>query len=90
MGKLAQGYLPIIVSNLIPPRTPKARVAAESSLRACTLRERYPGVHAQAPRQKEAHTERRLRPRQMDDGMLADANKAEAAPIESRTLGMSL
>ena len=33
--------------------------------------------------------DRRPRPRQLDDGMLADANKAEAAPIESWTLGMS-
>jgi hypothetical protein len=69
--------------------TPKARAAAELSLRACTLRERYPGVPAQAPHQKDAHTKRRPKPRRMDDGTLADANKAEVAPIESLTLGMS-
>ena len=43
----------------------------------------------QAPRQKGAYTERRPRPRWMDDGVLADANKAEAVPIESLTLGIS-
>jgi hypothetical protein len=64
--------------QLIPPRTPIAQVAVELSLRACTLREQYPGARAQAPRQKEAHTERWPRPRLMDDGTLADANKAEA------------
>jgi hypothetical protein len=62
---------------------------AELSLRACTPWEQYPGARAQAPRQKDAHTERWWRPRRMDDGALADANKAEAAPIESLTLGMS-
>ncbi len=65
--------------QLIPPGTPKARVAAELSVRACTLQERYPGVRTRAPHQKGAHIERRPRPRQMDDGALADANKAEAA-----------
>jgi len=65
--------------QLIPPRTPEARVAVELSLRACTLRERYPGARVQAPRQKGAHTERQPRPRRMDDGALAYANKAEAA-----------
>ncbi len=57
------------------------------SLRACTLREQYPGARAHAPRQQDAHTKRRPRPRRMDDGALADANKAKAAPIESLTLG---
>ena len=89
-GKLAQCYAPIIVSNLIPPRTPGARVAAELSPRAWTLQERYPGARAQAPCQKEAQTERLPRPHQLDDGTHADINKAEAAPIESQTLGMSL
>ncbi len=65
--------------QLIPPRTPEARVATELSLRACTLREQYPGARARAPRQKGAHTERRPRPRRMDNGALAYANKAEAA-----------
>jgi hypothetical protein len=74
---------------LIPPRSPKAQVAAELSLPAFTLWEWYPGARAQVPRQKDAHTNRRPRPRRMDDGALADANKAEAAPIESLTLGMS-
>ncbi len=54
-------------------------MAAEFSVQACTLREQYPGARAQAPRQKGAHIERRPRLRQMDDGALADANKAEAA-----------
>jgi hypothetical protein len=72
--------------RFIPPRTPEAQVAAELSLRACTLREQYPGARAQAPRQKDAHTKHWPRPRQMDDGALADANKAEAAPIESLIL----
>jgi hypothetical protein len=75
--------------RLIPPRTPKAQVVAELSLQACTLREWYPGVPAHASRQKDAHTERWLRPRRMDDGTLTDANKAEAVPIESLTLSMS-
>ena len=65
--------------RLIPSGTPEAQVAAELSVRARTLRERYPGACAQAPRQKGAHIERRPRPRRMDDGELADANKAEAA-----------
>jgi hypothetical protein len=65
--------------QLIPPRTPKAQVAAELSLRARTLQEQYPGALAQAPRQKDAHIKRRPRPRQMDNGALAYANKAEAA-----------
>jgi hypothetical protein len=65
--------------QLIPPRTPKARVAAELSLRACTLQEWYPGARGRAPHQKGAHTERRPRPCRMDNGVLADANKAEAA-----------
>ena len=72
--------------QLIPPRTPEARVAAELSLRACTLRERYPGARARAPRQKGAHTERRPRPRRMDNGALAYANKAEAAPTSKLKL----
>jgi hypothetical protein len=59
------------------------------SLRPWALQEQYPGARARAPRQKEAHTERWPRPRQMDDGTLADANRAEAVPIESLTLGMS-
>jgi hypothetical protein len=53
------------------------QVVAEWSLRACTLRERYPGGRAQAPRQMGAHTERRPRPRWMDDGTLAYDNKAK-------------
>ena len=65
--------------QLIPPGTPKAQVAAELSVRAHTLRERYLGARAQTPRQKGAHIERRPRLRRMDDGALADANKAEAA-----------
>ena len=72
--------------QLIPPRTPEVQVAVELSLQACTLREQYPGARAQAPRQKGSHTERWPRPRWMDDGTLADANKAEAASIESLTL----
>jgi hypothetical protein len=75
--------------QLIPQRTPEVRVAAELSLRACTLQEQYPSARVQAPRQKDAHTERQPRPRRMDDDALADANKAEAALIESLTLGMS-
>jgi hypothetical protein len=66
--------------QLIPPRTPEAQVAAELSVRACTLQERYPGARVQAPRQKDAHIKCRPRPRRMDDGALAYANKAEAAP----------
>ncbi len=65
--------------RLIPQRIPKAKVAAELSVRACTLRERYPGARAQAPHQKGARIERRPRPHRTDDGALADANKAEAA-----------
>jgi hypothetical protein len=65
--------------RLIPPRTPKAQVVGELSIQACTLREQYPGARAHAPRQKETHTERWLRPRRMDNGALADTNKAEAA-----------
>ena len=61
--------------QLILSRTPKVRVAAELSLQACTLRERYPGARAQAPRRKDAKTERRPRPCRLDDGALADANK---------------
>ncbi len=64
--------------RLIPRGTPKARVAAELSVRARTLRELYPGARAQAPRQKDAHIQRWPRPRRMDDGALANANKAEA------------
>jgi hypothetical protein len=69
--------------RLIPSGTPEARVAAELSVRAPTLQELYPGARAQAPRQKGAHIERRPRPRQMDDGALANANKAEAATTGS-------
>jgi hypothetical protein len=65
--------------QLIPRGILKARVAAELSVRARTLRELHPGARALAPRQKGAHIERRSRPRRMDDGALADANKAEAA-----------
>ncbi len=65
--------------QLIPPGTPKVRVATELSVQACTLRELYPGARAQAPRQKDAHIERWPRPRRMDDGALAYANKGEAA-----------
>ena len=52
------------------------------------LQEKNPGARAQAPRQKEAQSERQPRPHQLDDGTLANANKAEPAPTESRTLGM--
>ncbi len=69
--------------QLIPRRTPKAQVAAELSVRACTLQERYPGARAQAPRQKGARIEPRPRPPRTDDGTLADANKAEAATTTS-------
>jgi hypothetical protein len=69
--------------RLIPCGTPKAQVAAELSVRARTLRERYPGARARAPRQKGAHIERWPRPRRTDDGALADANKAEAATTTS-------
>ncbi len=65
--------------RLIPRGTPKAQVAAELSVQARTLRERYPGARAQAPHQKGARIERRPRPRRTDDGALADANKAEVA-----------
>jgi hypothetical protein len=71
----------------IPPRTPEAQLAAELSLRAYTLQEQYPGARAQAPRQKDARTERRPRPCWMDDGMHADASKAEAQPISKLKLG---
>ncbi len=69
--------------RIIPRGTPKAQVAAELSVRACTLRERYPGARAQALRQKGARIKRRPRPRRTDDGALADANKAEAATTTS-------
>jgi hypothetical protein len=72
--------------RLIPPRTPEAQVAAELSVQACTLREQYPGARVRAPRQKDAHIERRPRPRRMDDGTLAYANKAEAAPTSKLKL----
>jgi hypothetical protein len=65
--------------QLIPPGTPEARVAAELSLQACTPQERYPDARARAPHQKGAHTKRQPRPRRMDNGALAFANKAEAA-----------
>jgi hypothetical protein len=65
--------------RLIPRGTPEAQVAAELSVRAYTLQEQHPGARARAPCQKGAHTERRPRPRRMDDGALADANKAKAA-----------
>ena len=42
----------------------------------------------QVPRRKEAQSARRPRPHQLDDGKLADANKAIAAPIESLILDM--
>ncbi len=69
--------------QLIPCGTPEAQVAAELSVRALTLQELYPGARAQALRQKGAHIERRPRPRRMDDGALANANKAEAATTTS-------
>ena len=65
--------------RLIPHGTPESRVVAELSVRACTLREQHPGARARAPHQKGADIERRPRLRRMDDGALADANKAEAA-----------
>jgi hypothetical protein len=65
--------------RLIPRGTPEARVATELSVRARTLQERYPGARVRAPRQKGAQIERWPRPRRMDNGALADANKAEAA-----------
>ncbi len=72
--------------RLIPRGTPEARVAAELSVRARTLRELYPSARAQAPRQKGAHIEPRPRPRRMEDGALADANKAKAAPTSKLEL----
>ena len=69
--------------RLIPRGTPKAQVAAESSIQARTPQELYPGARAQAPRQKGARIERWPRPRRTDDGALADANKAEAAMTTS-------
>ena len=57
-------------------------MAAELSVQARTLQERYPGARVQAPRQKGAHIERQPRLRRMDDGALADANKAEAATTQ--------
>ncbi len=69
--------------QIIPRETPEARVAAELSVRARTLRELYPGARAQVPRHKGAHIERRPRPCRMDDGALANANKAEAATTTS-------
>ncbi len=71
---------------LIPPGTPEAQVAAELSLRAGTLQEQYPGARTQAPHQKDAHIERQPRPHRMDDGALAYANKAEAAPTSKLKL----
>ncbi len=65
--------------QLIPSGTPEARVAAELRVQARTLQERCPGARAQALRQKGAHIERQPSPRRMDDGALADANKADAA-----------
>ncbi len=64
------------------------QVAVELSLQARTLQERYPGALARAPRQKDAHThtKHRQRPLWMDDGALADANKAEAAPTSKLKL----
>jgi hypothetical protein len=76
--------------QLIPPRTPEAQVAAKLSLQARTLREQYPGAEAQAPRQKDAHIERRPRPRRTDDGVLAYANKAEAATTSELKLAKQL
>ena len=69
--------------RLIPRGTPEAQVSAELSVRAPTLQELYPGARAQAPGQKGARIERRLRPRRMDDGALATASKAEAATTTS-------
>jgi hypothetical protein len=65
--------------RLIPSGTPEAQVAAKLRVQARALQERYPGAPAQAPRQKGAHIEHWPRPRWMDDGALANANKAEAA-----------
>jgi hypothetical protein len=65
-------------------------MAVELGPWAWTLQEKYPGAGAQAPHQKKAQTEHWLRPHQLDDGTHVEANKAEAAPIESCTLGMSL
>ncbi len=69
--------------QLIPRGTPEARVAAELSVQAPTLQELYSGARAQAPRQKGAHIKRQPRPRRMDDGALANADKAEAATTTS-------
>ncbi len=71
------------------PKDLKEQVATELGPWVRILQEQYPGACAQAMCQKEAQSDRRPRPRQLDDGTLADANKAEAAPIESWTLGMS-
>jgi hypothetical protein len=65
--------------RLINRGTPKAQVAAESSIQARTPQELYPGARAQAPRQKGTRIERRPRPRRTDDGALACSNKAKAA-----------
>jgi hypothetical protein len=59
------------------------------SLRACTLREQYPDAHAQAPRQKDAQTERWPRPHWLNDGTHADASKSKAAPISKLQLKSS-
>jgi hypothetical protein len=74
------------LSAINSPQDPEARVAAELSLWACTLQERYPGAPARVPCQKGTHTKRRPRPRQMDDGALADASKTEAAPTSKLKL----
>ena len=43
-------------------------------------------MRVQAPRQKDAKTEHQLRPHWLDDGMHADASKAEAAPTSKLEL----
>ena len=75
-GKLAHCYSPIII---IPPKDPEEQVAAELGPQVRILQERYPGASVQATRKKEAQSGCRPRPHQLDDGKLADANKAEAA-----------
>ena len=63
----------------IPLKTPEAQVAAELSLRTCTLREQNPGTRAYVSCQKDVHIKRQPRPHRMDGGTLADANKAETS-----------
>jgi hypothetical protein len=60
-------------------KDPEVLLAAELGPRACTLRERYPGTCASAPRQKGARTGRRFRRRQLGGDKPASASKPGAA-----------